>query len=132
LAQDLALSILLRIITVGLFSGLLSLVLFHIANHLKYPKKQNTYSNALYVSLVVGGFVLITGILLLLAPSLGESVGLRVFLVLANMGILVSMIKYLYKTGWKNAFYGWGLSIIAMLFLGVLVGIFVGVMEQLF
>jgi hypothetical protein len=129
---DILLQLLLRTVTVTLFTGLLSFVLFHAASYLKFPRKGLHYSNALYVSGILGGFVLITGLVLLLVPVLAESAFLRVLLVVSNMLILVSMIKLFYKVSWKKAFYGWGTAIIALLFLGVLVGIVLGVFEQLF
>ncbi len=124
--------VLVRILTTLLFSGLLTFVLWHAARYLKLPQKRQTTGVALTIASIVGGFVLITGLVLILIPSLGALAQLKALLVLANMTIFISMIKLFYQCSWKKALQVWGASLIAMIVLGVFVGIVLGIIEQLF
>ena len=124
--------VIVRILSVLLFTGLLTLVLWHAARFLNLPSKRQTTANAFYIAALVGGFILITGLVLILVPQLGESEGLRWILVIANMVIFVSMIRLFYQCSWKKTFQTWGFSLASMIVLGVFVGIFLGIVDAIF
>lgn len=128
---DLLSQIGIRLLSVLLSSGIIVMLLLHIARFLEFPKKSNTLTNAVFVSGIVGAFVFITGTILLLIPSLGESVVMGTLLSIANLVILTCMVKLFYQTSWKNSLYSLGLILISMIVLGVIVGIILGVVQNL-
>lgn len=123
--------VLVRLLVIVLFTGLLSLGIWHISNFLRLPSKRRTTANALIVSSIVGGFLLITGLVLLIVPSLGSNTVLKSVLVIANLAILTSMTKLFYQCSWKKSFQALGMVVLGSLVLGVLVGMLLGIIEQI-
>ncbi|PIS06089.1 MAG: hypothetical protein COT80_02535 [Candidatus Buchananbacteria bacterium CG10_big_fil_rev_8_21_14_0_10_33_19] len=112
-----------RFLSVLLSSAMICVLLLYFARLLEFPKKRDTLSNAIFVAFTTGAFVFITGTVLVLIPSLGDNIVINLLLFLANLVIIVCMVKLFYQTYWGVALATLGLILLSMIVLGIIVGI---------
>ena len=115
--------VIINVVMVLLFAGFLAMVLFHVSNFLSFPSKRRGILNAVIISSIVQGFVLLSGLLILLLPSLGKNGLLRMLIMLITLGLLLSMIKLFYQVSWRKSFNASIITVISILVISVLVGI---------
>ena len=111
-----------NVVMVLLFACFLAMVLYHVSNFLSFPSKRRTILNAMIISAIVQGFVLLSGLITLLS-NLSKSGLLRILIMLVTLGLLMSMIKLFYQVSWKKSFNALIITVISILVISVLVGI---------